>query len=249
MYRIFLFIRSLIFLLVMITATVIWAPVSMCFAFLPYVQRYKITAMWNRFIIFAARVICGIEYEVRGKENFPDGPAILLAKHQSAWETIFLMTVTPRPLVFVFKKEILYLPFFGWAIALLRMIPIDRSKGKDAFNHVVRHGTRRLADGQWIVMFPEGTRIRVGSKGTYKLGGTRLAVATKSPVIPVALNSGEFWPKNSFIKHPGKVIVSIGKPISSEGKDAGELMQEVENWIESEMRVISPDVYRDQAAA
>lgn len=164
MYRIFLFIRSLIFLLVMITATVIWAPVSMCFAFLPYVQRYKITAMWNRFIIFAARVICGIEYEVRGKENFPDSPAILLAKHQSAWETIFLMTVTPRPLVFVFKKEILYLPFFGWAIALLRMIPIDRSKGKDAFNHVVRHGTRRLADGQWIVMFPEGTRIPVGKK-------------------------------------------------------------------------------------
>lgn len=245
MFRFTCFIRSLIFMIVMVVATVIWAPISMLFAFLPYNQRYYVTSRWNVFIIWAAKVICGIHYERRGWENFPDEPAILLAKHQSAWETIFLLMATPRPLVFVFKKEITYIPFFGWAISLLRMIPIDRSKGKDAFAQVVTHGKKRLADGQWIIMFPEGTRIAVGKKGTYKGGGARLAVETNTQVVPIALNSGECWPKNSFIKKPGTVTVSVGKPISSEGKTAPELMLEVEQWIEDEMRVISPRVYQE----
>jgi 1-acyl-sn-glycerol-3-phosphate acyltransferase len=168
---------------------------------------------------------------------------IVLSKHQSAWETIFLLCKLPRPLVFVFKRELLYVPFFGWALGLLRMIPIDRNKGKDAFAHVVVQGRKRLADGQWVIMFPEGTRIPVGQSGKYKGGGARLAVETKSVVVPIALNSGECWGKNSFVKQPGLVTVSIGKPISPEGLTPIELMQKVENWIESEMRVISPDVY------
>lgn len=238
------FIRSLIFLLVMAIVTIVWAPISMLFAFLPYNQRYYITARWNVTIIWAAKVICGIRYQTKGFENFPDGPAILLCKHQSAWETIFLLMATPRPLVFVFKKEITYIPFFGWAISMLRMIPIDRSKGKDAFAHVVTQGRKRLADGQWIIMFPEGTRIAVGKKGQYKGGGARLAVETNTPVVPVAVNSGECWPKNSFTKLPGMVTVSVGKPIPPNGMNAVELMQEVEKWIEAEMRVISPQVYQ-----
>ena len=246
MLRFTLFVRSMIFLLVMAVFTVIWAPISMLFAFLRYNQRYYITARWNVFIIWAAKVICGIRYQTRGFENFPDGPAILLSKHQSAWETIFLLMATPRPLVFVFKKEITYIPFFGWAISMLRMIPIDRSKGKDAFAHVVTQGRKRLADGQWIIMFPEGTRIAVGKKGQYKGGGARLAVETNTPVVPIALNSGECWPKNSFIKLPGTVTVSVGKPIAPDGMNAVELMQEVEKWIEAEMRVISPAVYQSE---
>ncbi|MFZ6862398.1 lysophospholipid acyltransferase family protein [Undibacterium sp. Ji67W] len=237
------FIRSFIFLLLMIVATVVWAPISMLFAFLPYNQRYYITARWNVFIIWAAKVVCGIHYQFKGFENFPDAPAIILSKHQSAWETIFLLMATPRPLVFVFKKEITYIPFFGWAISMLRMIPIDRSKGKDAFAQVVTHGKKRLADGQWIIMFPEGTRIAVGKKGSYKGGGARLAVETNTQVVPIALNSGECWPKNSFIKRPGTVTISVGKPISSEGENPFDLMQKVEAWIEAEMRVISPHAY------
>jgi 1-acyl-sn-glycerol-3-phosphate acyltransferase len=123
------------------------------------------TSRWNVFMIWCLKVICGIRYEIKGYENLPDAPAVVLSKHQSAWETIFLLPNMPRPLVFVFKKEILYIPFFGWAMALLRMIPIDRKQGKHAFKHVVRHGKRRLADGQWIIMFPEGTRIPVGQAG------------------------------------------------------------------------------------
>ena len=194
-------------------------------------------------MVWLAKVLCGIRYEVRGMHNLPDTPAILLCKHQSAWETIFLLCKMPRPLIFVLKKELLYLPFFGWALALLRMIPIDRSKARDAFAQVVVHGRKRLADGQWVIMFPEGTRTAVGRQGKYKGGGARLAVETGTVVVPIAVNSGECWPKNSFVKTPGLITVSIGPTISSIGKNAAELMQEVENWIESEMRVISPAIY------
>lgn len=244
-----LFLRSLLFNLVVMIATVIWAPLCFLFAPLPYAQRYYWTARWNVVVIWAARVICGIDYRVLGMENLPDAPVVLLSKHQSAWETIFYITVMPRPLVYVFKKALTYIPFFGWGIALLRMIPIDRSKGKDAMKQVVDIGRQRLADGQWIIMFPEGTRSRVGSQERYKVGGPRLAVETNTLVVPIAMNSGEYWPKNSFLKRPGVITVSIGKPISPEGKNAVELLQEVENWIESEMRVISPHVYQSGSQA
>jgi len=239
-----LFLRSLLFTIIMVAATVVWACVCFLAAPFPYNTRFWVTSRWNVFIIWCARVICGIRYQFKGYDNLPSGPTILLSKHQSAWETIFLLPNMTHPLVFVFKKEILYIPFFGWAMALLRMIPIDRKRGKRAFADVVRHGKRRLADGQWIIMFPEGTRIPVGEKGTYKSGGTRLAIATGATVVPIAHNSGECWPKGSFIKRPGLVTVSIGKPISPENHTPDSLMQEVENWIESEMRVISPHAYK-----
>ncbi|SFB36719.1 1-acyl-sn-glycerol-3-phosphate acyltransferase [Collimonas sp. OK607] len=243
MLRFSLFLRSLLFFLLMTVLTVVWSFACILFAPFPYARRYYLTARWNVMVVWMAKVICGIRYEVKGFENFPDAPAVVLSKHQSAWETIFLLQMTPRPLVFVFKKSLTYIPFFGWGIALLRMIPIDRSKGRDAFAQVVIQGRKRLADGQWIIMFPEGTRIPVGQTGKYKAGGTRLAVETNTPVVPIAHNAGECWPKNSFIKKPGLITVSIGKPIYPEGMDSNELMAKVENWIESEMRVISPHVY------
>lgn len=226
-------------------AAVVWVFVCFLAAPLPYNKRYFVTSRWNVFVIWAAKVICGIRYQIKGIENCPDAPVILLSKHQSFWETVFLLCNMPRPLVFVFKKEILYIPFFGWGMALLRMIPIDRSKGKDAFKNIVIQGKRRLADGQWIIMFPEGTRIPVGQKGKYKTGGTRLAIEANTPVVPIAHNSGECWPKSSFIKRPGLITVSIGKPISPEGHTPDTMLRQVEDWIESEMRVISPQVYAD----
>jgi 1-acyl-sn-glycerol-3-phosphate acyltransferase len=239
-----LFLRSALLMFVMVAATVIWIWVCLLAAPFKYNTRYKVTACWNRFVVWACKVICGIDYQWKNFDNFPDAPAIVLSKHQSAWETIFLLQATPRPLVYVFKREILFIPFFGWGMALLRMIPINRSEGRNAFQQVVQQGRRRLADGQWIIMFPEGTRTRVGQKGKYKSGGTRLAVETNTQVVPIALNSGECWPKNSFIKLPGTITVSIGKPISPENHTPDSLLQEVENWIESEMRVISPHVYK-----
>ncbi|MET3108151.1 1-acyl-sn-glycerol-3-phosphate acyltransferase [Oxalobacteraceae bacterium GrIS 2.11] len=239
-----LFLRSLLFAVLVTLLTIVWAFVCMLVAPLPYNKRYWVTARWNVTVIWLAKVLCGIRYRVIGVENLPDEPVILLSKHQSAWETIFYLMYMPRPLVFVFKKELHYIPFFGWGLALLRMIPIDRSKGKDAFGQVVVQGKKRLANGQWIIMFPEGTRIPVGQKGFYKGGGARLAIETKATVVPLAVNSGDCWPKNSFVKKPGLITVSIGKPISVEGKDAIQVMQEVEAWVESEMRVISPQHYQ-----
>jgi len=239
------FLRSLLFTVLVALLTVVWAFVCMLVAPLPYNQRYWVTARWNVTVIWLGKVLCGMNYRVLGAENLPDEPVILLSKHQSAWETIFYLMYMPRPLVFVFKKELHWIPFFGWGLALLRMIPIDRSKGKDAFAHVVIQGKKRLANGQWIIMFPEGTRIPVGEKGFYKGGGARLAVETNTTVVPLAMNSGDCWPKNSFIKKPGLITVSIGKPIPVTGKNPLELMAEVEAWIEAEMRVISPQNYKE----
>ena len=240
--------RSTLFALFIALITVVWAIACFGFILLPYRQRYYLITRWNVFVALAARYLCGIEWEVRGMENLPDAPVILLSKHQSAWETIFYCWLMPRPLIFVFKKSLLYIPFFGWGLAMLRMIAIDRRKGRDAMAQVIATGKQRLDDGQWVIMFPEGTRTPVGSQGKYKAGGTILAVGTGVPVVPIAMNSGDCWPRNAFVKKPGKIIVSIGKPIPSTGRAPGELMVEVEKWIESEMRVITPGAYAHEGA-
>ncbi len=211
------------------------------------------TQMWwmaRRWLNWAVgdigRAILGIEVWVSGYEHLPIGeksPAILLVKHQSTLETFLIPTLMPHPLAFVFKRELIYVPFFGWAMGRMDMIHIDRGQRAQAFGRVVEQGKRLLAEGIWIIMFPEGTRIPRGQKGTYKHGGTRLAVETGAPVIPIAVTSAKVWPRKAFIKRRGVVDVSIGKPIPSQGREADELMREVEAWIESEMRRLDPQAY------
>jgi len=208
--------------------------------------RYAIAQKWLTLSIDAARVIMGIRYEVQGQDNLPVGetsPAILLVKHQSTYETFLMPAIMPHPLAYVFKKELLYVPFFGWSIGSLDMIHIDRSQRAKAFAKVVEQGKALLDRGVWVIMFPEGTRIPRGERGGYKSGGTRLAIATGAPVIPVAVTSAKCWPRKAFIKQPGVVDVSIGKPIPSVGRDADELMREVETWIEAEMQRLDPEAY------
>ena len=201
---------------------------------------------WFRLVIWGTRVILGIQVRVSGLENLPQGsssPAILLSKHQSALETMLLPTLMPRPLAFVFKRELLYLPFFGWSMARLDMIHIDRQSRVQAIKQVIVQGQRLLAQGVWIILFPEGTRIARGEIGVYQTAGTRLAVETGAPVVPIAVSSGKCWPRKGFIKYAGVVDVSIGKPIASVGRESKELMHEVQNWIEAEMRRIDPEAY------
>jgi len=179
---------------------------------------YWMAARWLGWAVDGARLILGIRVRVSGMENLPQGEtsaAILLVKHQSTFETFLMPTLMPHPLAYVFKKELLYVPFFGWAMGRLDMIHIDRSQRNEAFAKVVAQGKALLARGVWIIMFPEGTRIPRGQQGTYKTGGTRLAVETGAPVIPIAVTSAKCWPRKAFIKHPGVVDVSIGKPIPS----------------------------------
>jgi len=208
--------------------------------------RYAIAQKWLTLSIDAARAIMGIRYEVQGQDNLPVGetsPAILLVKHQSTYETFLMPAIMPHPLAYVFKKELLYVPFFGWSIGSLDMIHIDRSQRAKAFAKVVEQGKALLDRGVWVIMFPEGTRIPRGERGSYKSGGTRLAIATGAPVIPVAVTSAKCWPRKAFIKTAGVVDVSIGKPIPSVGRDADELMREVEAWIEAEMQRLDPEAY------
>jgi 1-acyl-sn-glycerol-3-phosphate acyltransferase len=168
---------------------------------------------------------------------------LLASKHQSTYETFFYPALMPHPLAYVFKRELLAIPFFGWAMGRLDMIHIDRSKRTEAWNKVAEQGRRLAAEGVWVIMFPEGTRTPRGSQGVYKTGATRLAVATGVPVVPIAVASAVCWPRKSFLLRPGVVKVSIGRPIASAGRDPEELMQEVEGWIEAEMRRLDPAAY------
>ena len=201
---------------------------------------------WLRWAIEGARLIMGVQYRIQGMANLPTGstsPAILLVKHQSTYETFLMPVIMPHPLAYVFKKELLRVPFFGWAMGRLDMIHIDRSQRAQAFNKVVAQGRELLSRGVWVIMFPEGTRIDRGERGTYKSGGTRLAVETGAPVIPIAVTSARCWPRKALIKQAGFVDVSIGAPIDSHGQDPEALMRQVEDWIESEMHRLDPEAY------
>ncbi|MFA7668217.1 MAG: lysophospholipid acyltransferase family protein [Burkholderiaceae bacterium] len=217
-------------------ACVIWMP-------LPLPWRYRLTVGWPRLGIWGAKIILGLRWQTKGWENLPDGPAIVLSKHQSAWETMFFAAYLPRNVCFVYKRELHRIPFFGWGLALLRMIPIDRARGRDAFDQVIRVGRVRLQEGRWPLLFPEGTRMPPGSTGRYKMGGALLAEATGAPVIPIAHNAGECWPRRAFLKKPGTITVSVGPLIATEGLSATEINAKVQAWIEGEMRVLNPERY------
>jgi 1-acyl-sn-glycerol-3-phosphate acyltransferase len=241
------FIRSLIHMVWMTVTVIPWALVVVAASmFMSSSRLYWWCAAWLRNAINSGTYILGIQNRITGMENLPLGekdPVILLVKHQSTWETFLMPAIMPHPLAYVFKKELLYVPFFGWAIGSLDMIHIDRSQRSKAFAKVVEQGKALLARGVWVIMFPEGTRIPRGERGSYKSGGSRLAIATGAPVIPVAVTSAKCWPRKAFIKYPGVVAVSIGKPIPSEGRDADELTREVEAWIEAEMHRLDPEAY------
>ena len=246
------FLRSVLHLLFMAITVIPWAlAVVIAAPFLNNTRIYWMCARWLKLAVDGGTVILGIRNQIIGFENLPVGstaPAVLLLKHQSTWETFSMPALMPHPLAYVFKKELLYVPFFGWAMGRMDMIHIDRSKRAQAFNKVVEQGQRLLNQGTWVIMFPEGTRIPRGQKGQYKSGGTRLAIATGAPVIPIAVTSAKCWPRKALIKRPGTVEFSIGKPIPSVGREPDELMREVEAWIESEMRRLDPTAYPSEPA-
>ena len=194
---------------------------------------YWACARWLKLAVDSGTVILGIQNRITGMENLPTGPldsAVLLCKHQSTWEALLMPAIMPRPLAYVFKKELLWVPFFGWAMACMDMIHIDRSQGSQAFKKMVASGKRLVGQGTWIILFPEGTRIDRGQVGEYKTGGTRLAIQCGVPVIPIAVTSAKCWPRKAFIKTPGIVDISIGKPIPSVGRRPDELMAEAVSY-------------------
>jgi len=231
--------RSVVFAVLQTVLTLFFSVV----AFLSFPcrahTRYRLITGYNRAILWLARHVLGIRHVIEGLEHLPARPAIILAKHQSAWETIAFLCVFP-PVSPVIKQELLKIPFFGWAFRLLNPIAIDRGAGREALKQIVSQGREKLAQGFWVLVFPEGTRVAPGEKGRYGIGGAWLAAETGAPIVPVAHNAGEVWPKNAFIKRPGTITVRIGPAIDSAGKSAAELTRMVEAWIETEMTRLPP---------
>jgi 1-acyl-sn-glycerol-3-phosphate acyltransferase len=240
------YLRSLLFFLILFIITPPYTTLSVLLCFwMPHRWRRMSVAPWVAVTNWLVKHLLGIKYELRGAENIPDRPVVILCKHQSAWETLILQELFSGVL-FVWKKELKMIPFFGWALAITPSISIDRGAGKEAMKSLVDQGKLRLGQGYSIAIFPEGTRAAPGTQRRYKIGGAYLATVADAPVLPIALNSGEFWGKNSFLKEPGVVTVSIGPVIETKGLSADEVNARAEAWIEGEMRRISPYLYEGQ---
>ncbi len=226
--------RSCLFAAVQLLITPPFSVIALLtFPFHPF-TRYRIIRYWTRFVLWALKMICGIDFRVTGTEHLPPGPCVVLSKHQSAWETMAFQLIFP-PQVYVIKRELLWIPFFGWGLAMCSPIAINRSAGPRAARQMLSQGKDRIAAGFWVIVYPEGTRVAPGTRGKYQSSGSAIAIHASAPVVPVAHNAGRCWRRNAFLKHPGTVTVSIGPAIESRGRKADELTREVEQWIESEM--------------
>ncbi len=244
--------RSTLFALWALLWTLLTAPLVIAGALLLRgLWGYHFGKLWRLGIQWGVEHLLGIHPKVIGIENMPQEPCIILSKHQSAWETMTLQDYVPKGAycVFVLKKELLRVPFIGWGLGAMKMISIDRAAGKNALDQVVTQGRERLKQGFYVIIFPEGTRVAPGQKRRYKPGGAYLATRVGCKVVPVAHNSGELWPRQSFLKKPGTVTVSIGPAFDATGLSEDEINQRVETWIEDEMHRISPHRYPDAAPA
>lgn len=240
---VFTFIRSLLFSFVMIVATIGVGLSSVIFFIFPYFIRYKAINIYANFVLSALRLICGIKYKIEGIENIPkDKAVIIFCKHQSTWETYILQLIFTC-VSFVCKRELLWIPFFGWGLAAMKPISIDRGSGTKAIRQIVSKGTQRLKEGICVVIFPEGTRTTATGPGKYRLGGAMLAEKSGYPVIPVAHHAGEFWPRKGFLKKAGTITVRVGPLISPQGKRADQILDEARIWIESQMPEITQGEY------
>ncbi len=241
-------IRSVLHMAWMVVSVIPWTlALLLTSVFATRTTTWWVAVSWFRVVMWGTRHILGVRMEVQGLHNLPLGQAsaaVLLSKHQSTLETLWLPTLMTHPLAFVFKRELLKIPFFGWSMARLDMIHIDRESRAAAMKHVIAQGRALLAHGTWVIMFPEGTRMARGTEGTYQTAGTRLAVETGAPVVPIAVATARCWPKQGFVKYPGVVRVSIGPLMPSSGRDPKALMREAQAWIEAEMRRIDPEAYR-----
>jgi len=203
----------------------------------PYSVRYRMLTSWADLNLWCLERVCGLSYRVDGLHNIPDQPSVVMSNHQSTWETLVLKRFFP-PLSWVVKRELMWIPFFGWSLAMLQPIAIDRGAGRRAVDQLIQQGQDRLKSGLWVVVFPQGTRVAPDKKRRFRLGGAALACQTQVPVIPVAHNSGYFWPRRQFLKYPGTITISFGPPVSTAGKSPEVVMAEVKTWIETRLEAI-----------
>jgi 1-acyl-sn-glycerol-3-phosphate acyltransferase len=233
-------IRSTFFSVAMILLTIIFATSSVLLRPFPFILTSWYLRIYAYLVINSLKLICGVQYEIQGRDNIPAAPYIIFSKHQSTWEPYALQIIFLK-ICYVVKRELLFIPFFGWGLAAMRPIAIDRGSGKKAVDQIIEQGMQRLHQGISIVIFPEGTRTSATKPGKYKIGGALLAAASGYPIIPVAHNAGECWPRGSFLKRAGTVHVRIGPAIVTTGKSAEQIQAEARGWIEAQMPLISRD--------
>jgi len=229
--------RSCLFFLLQLLLTPPYAVIAVLTFPFNALTRYRIISVWARLMMLALDHLCGIKFRVIGAENIPSAPCVILSKHQSAWETFAFQLIFP-PQVYVIKRELLWIPFFGWGLAMCSPIAINRGAGPRAARQMLSQGKDRLARGFCVIVYPEGTRVAPGTRGKYQSSGSAIAVHAQVPVLPVAHNAGRCWRRNAFLKLPGTITVSIGPPLNSTGRKADALTREVETWIENEMQQI-----------
>lgn len=232
-------IRSLFFSITMILATIIVAVFLVLALPTPFRLRSAIARTYAAFMVKALEVLCGVHYQITGRENIPQGAGIIFSNHQSTWETYALQIFFP-PQVWVLKRELMWVPFFGWGLAALKPIAIDRDAGRKAVKQINEQGKARLDDGLWVVVFPEGTRVAPGVQKRWGMGGALLAAESGYPVVPVAHNAGEFWGRRKFVKRPGTIRVVIGEAIETKGKKAAEIQREAEAWVQARLAEFAP---------
>lgn len=235
-------IRSLIFFAGMLATAIIYTPIALAAWPLPAVTRSNLIGFWAKLTVAWLGAACGLRHRVEGLEKLPAQPCVILSKHQSAWETIAFQQIFPAQ-AWVLKRELLWIPFFGWGLAATRPIAIDRKAGRRALDDVVKQGRARLAGGRYVVVFPEGTRMPPGERGRYNPGGAMLASQARVPVVPVAHNSGSFWSRRGFLKRPGVIEVRVGPPIDVAGKRPKQINAEAEAWIEAQMAELEPGLH------
>ena len=225
------FAGSCLFMLGLVGSTLVFTPIALASVLLPYRFRWRAVSQWSRFNVYWLSVTCGVHCEIEGLGNIPAEPTVILSKHESAWETLALQRYF-APQVWVLKRELLRIPFFGWGLATMRPISIDRGARISAAKQVLAQGKERIESGCWVVVFPEGTRVPPGERRKFSRGGARLAAHVGRPVVPVAHNAGDCWPKNSFCKYPGAIRLVIGEPIETAGRNAAQISQIAEQWID-----------------
>jgi 1-acyl-sn-glycerol-3-phosphate acyltransferase len=234
MNKIILLLRATIFWPIF-GLSIITIEIILLFArLLPYHKRFRVLQYWNRFVLWWLKVSVDLDYKVKGIENIPDCPVLFMVKHSSVWETI-AMTVFLPPLTWVLKKSILYIPVFGWGVAMMEPIKINRSKKNSSLKSIIKQGKQKLKNNISILIFPEGTRTMPNKKGIYKKGGAVLAIEAGVDIVPISHNAGFFWRKHQFSKNPGTIQVEIGKPITTKNKDRHQITEEVEEWIEGKL--------------
>ena len=231
---------SVVFTVYLFVSVPFFALLPLACAFARWETRFVGIRWWVNSVFYMLRVCCGLDYEVEGAEKLTQQNGVLLVKHSSAWETIAQLVLFPKQ-TWVLKRELMWLPFFGWVLALMRPIAIDRAARGAAVAQVLEQGAARIAEGFWVVVFPEGTRVPAGTTRRYGLSGALLASQIGCPVIPVAHDAGEYWPRRSWLKRPGTIRVVIGDPIDAHERDPRAINDEVRAFIESTLKRIAEE--------